>query len=335
MQHSFRYLFLTGATLLATTASAAQIQQVGFQNCTDDCVTGGCNDRSGSTCCRQGDQCNSGQCRGGRCTLQARREDFCLDWCGRCGPVGLAAHRGCPTAQRIYWCCKTKGSGDSGWAPPARLPVNRTGGWYQSYWPNKWYGNPGGGFEGGAPMVYHPTDTTQMGYSYNRVPTWRPNPGMIPRVPAPSNFHARMCPSQGGCRTGIIGTPIMRGNSCPNCNHGYASTAAQRRLPQTTQLAQPQTTPSRSTAVQKVMPAQPITAPESYTTHVIPMVQQPTAPPADNSVRPVSNTVTKKVTSAGPSRPGKRVNKVSGSTRPTKKSSGGWFGLPSLREVRF
>ncbi|MCP4787435.1 MAG: hypothetical protein GY903_19395 [Fuerstiella sp.] len=337
MQHSFRYLFLTGATLLTATASAAQIQHVGFQNCTDACVTVGGNNSCGNARCCQGDYCDSGR----RCTLKSRHEDFCLDWCGRCGPVGRAAHQGCPTAQKICWCCKTKASCDSGWAPPARLPVNRTGGWYQSYWPNKWYGNPGGGFVGGAPMVYQPTDTTQLGYSYNRVPTWRPNPGMIPRVPSPSNFHARMCPGQSGCLTGMTRTPIIHtgGSNCPTCNPGYVNTATQRRSPQATQVAQPQqpkTTPSRLTAAQEIVPAQPITVPESYTTHAIPTAEQSTASSADNSVRPVSNTTTKKAASAGPSRPGKRVNRNSGSTRrQAKKTSGGWFGLPSLREVRF
>ncbi len=344
MQYTLRYLFLTGAALLTATGSAAQIQQSGYQNGPSVCGTEGCVTVGGNGRCRQGDYCNTGQCPGDRCNLRSRHEDFCLDWCGRCGPVGLAARKGCPGAQKLCWCCNTKAYPDSGWAPPARLPVNRTGGWYQSYWPNNWYGNPGGGFEGGAPMVYQPTDTTQLGYSYNRVPTWRPNPGMIPRVPSPSSYHARMCPSQRGCQTGMIGTQIMHngGSSCPSCNTGYVNTAAQRRIPQVTQatqfahLRQPQTVPSDLAVSYGIVPAQSITVPDFFTSQDIPTAEQPATPSAGNSVRPVSNSVTKQANSAGPSRPGKRVDKVSGpARRQMKKSSDGWFGLPSLNDIRF
>lgn len=85
-----------------------------------------------------------------------------------------------------------KGWPDDGFNPPARLPVNRDGIWYQNAWPQAWYGNSGGGFIGNAPSVYQPTDTTQLGYSYARVPTWR-NVRMIPPTPHPSAYHARMC----------------------------------------------------------------------------------------------------------------------------------------------
>ena len=340
MQHAIRYLFLAGATLLTATGPAAEIQQVGRQ-CTDGrsfrCVTGSC---------QQGNYCNSGQCFGDRCNAQSRHEDFCLDWCGHCGPIGRAAGQGCPAAQKIGWCCRTKASGDSGWAPPARLPVNRTGGWYQAYWPGQWYGNPGGGFVGGAPVVYQPTDTTQMGYSYNRVPTWRPNPGMIPRVPIPSNFHTRRCPGQRGCPTcytgcnvgPVIGTPVRRhgGSNCPTCNPGYVNTAAQRTAPQLAQTQLPPAPLSDLTTAPPIMSAQPITAPKSNTGQIIPATEETAIPNARNSVRPVSSTVTKQAASGGPRRPGKRMSRTSGSAqRRTKKTSGGWFGLPSLSEIRF
>jgi hypothetical protein len=336
MQHTLRTLFLTGATLLAATGPAAEIQQVGYQ-CTD-----GCNDRCVSGSCQQGNYCNSGQCFGNRCDARSRHEDFC-HWCGRCGPISRAARMGVPGARQLCWCCKTKGSGDSGWAPPARLPVNRTGGWYQSYWPGQWYGNPGGGFVGGAPIIYQPTDTTQLGYSYNRVPTWRPNPGMIPRVPSPSNFHARMCPRQRGCLTGcnvtpMIGTPVRQSNggSCPTCNPGYVNTASTRPTPQLAQAHMPQAALISSAAAEAIVPAQSITVPESITSQIIPAAEQTATPTTGNSVRPVSNTFTKKTASAGPSRPRKRVNRTSGqSQRGTKKSVGGWFGLPSLSDIKF
>ncbi|MCP4172783.1 MAG: hypothetical protein GY758_18640 [Fuerstiella sp.] len=339
MQHKLRYLFLAGATLLSATGPAAEIQQVGGQ-CADNC-----NNRCAAEGCRQGNFCNSGQCYGDCCNQRSRHEDFCLDWCGRCGPVGRAASQGCPTAQKIVWCCKTKASGDSGWAPPARLPVNRTGGWYQAYWPGQWYGNPGGGFVGGAPVVYHPTDTTQMGYSYNRVPTWRPNPGMIPRVPRPSNFHARMCPRRGGqsCYSGcnfgpVIGTPVRKNNggNCPTCDPGYVSTTALRAAPQLANTQLPAEELSYSTVAPAIVPAQSIRVPESYTGQVIQAVEQSADPAAEKSVRRVSTVVTKQACSSGPGRPGKRVSRPSEAVqRRTKKSSGGWFGLPSLSEIRF
>ncbi len=34
-----------------------------------------------------------------------------------------------------------------------------------------------------------PTDTTQLGYYYQKVPTWVPVPGMIPPPPQPEEWH--------------------------------------------------------------------------------------------------------------------------------------------------
>jgi len=115
----------------------------------------------------------------------------------------------------------------AGWNPPARLPINRNGIWYRNYWPQAWYGNPGGGFHGSAPMVYQPTDTTQLGYSYARVPTWR-RASMIPPTPCPSAFHARVCIPHPKCSRVINGCPPANpcqydGNQgCPSCQQGYA-----------------------------------------------------------------------------------------------------------------
>src|SRR5690606_14167039 len=39
-----------------------------------------------------------------------------------------------------------------------------------------------------------PTDTTQLGYYYQRAPQWMPTPGMIPPPPWPSNYTAREAP---------------------------------------------------------------------------------------------------------------------------------------------
>lgn len=123
-------------------------------------------------------------------------------------------------------CQCTKSWPDKGWNAPARLPVNRDGIWYHNYWPQAWYGNRGGGFISDVPTVYQPTDTTQLGYSYAKVPTWSAGNHAIPPIPCPSRFHSRVCvprPCAGrrcidGCPTA---NPCQNGN-CQSCQQGYA-----------------------------------------------------------------------------------------------------------------
>lgn len=86
---------------------------------------------------------------------------------------------------------------DAGWNPPVHYPVNHDWAWYNNAWPNAFYGNPGGGFTAQYPVVAQPTDTTQLGYYYHKVPTWQPRPDMIPPVPNPSMFHSRNCTTCG------------------------------------------------------------------------------------------------------------------------------------------
>ncbi len=126
--------------------------------------------------------CQTGYNNGGR----RNRNDQCND--GRRGSrVGVAN------------CLTTKAYPDSGWAPPTHYPVNYDGAWYGAYQPQAYYGSPGGGFVANYPAVYQPNDTTQLGYSYHKVPTWQSRPGMIPPVPRPGNFHSR------GCQSGFCG----------------------------------------------------------------------------------------------------------------------------------
>lgn len=71
--------------------------------------------------------------------------------------------------------------------PVPRVPVS-----YRRYWPDRWYGMPGGGISPKAPrapVIYMPNDTTQLGYYYQRVPRWQPRPGMIPPAPSPCRLH--------------------------------------------------------------------------------------------------------------------------------------------------
>lgn len=87
-----------------------------------------------------------------------------------------------------------------GWARPVPHPVVRYPVEYRRYWPAKWYGEPGGGISPKArryPTIYMPTDTTQLGFYYQVVPRWRPNPAMIPPAPWPPHWHSRECPAGG------------------------------------------------------------------------------------------------------------------------------------------
>lgn len=113
--------------------------------------------------------------------------------------------------------CRTKAFPDKGWNPPAMLPINRDGIWYHNYWPQAWYGNRGGGFISDVPMVYQPTDTTQLGYSYAKVPTWT-SANMIPPAPCPAHYHARVCvPREPVCR---LPDPCQNG-ACRSGHYGY------------------------------------------------------------------------------------------------------------------
>ena len=141
-------------------------------------------------------------------------------------------------------CCATKAYPDAGWNPPAHLPVNYDGAWYGSYLPQHAYGSPGGGFIANYPTVYQPTDTTQLGYYYNKVPTWQSRSDMIPPVPYPGNYHARVCPQGGtGCHSFYGTTYGSASSSCQACNNGHYSVAPQSTSPnghQAVRAARPQ-----------------------------------------------------------------------------------------------
>jgi hypothetical protein len=98
-----------------------------------------------------------------------------------------------------------KNSPDYGYAPPAKVPLHRRGIQYSNYYPNQWYGLPGSGLAGGYPMVYQATDTTQLGYYYQHVPSWQPNPNMLPRRPIPAQWH--------------IGAPAVLGSDYHHLNN--------------------------------------------------------------------------------------------------------------------
>src|SRR5712691_12993331 len=82
---------------------------------------------------------------------------------------------------------------DYGWNAPTKVPVERKGVTYYRYWPETWYGTgtPNPGEYRTYPTAANPTDTAQLGYTYQQVPYWKPNPHRLPPVPVPSQWHVR------------------------------------------------------------------------------------------------------------------------------------------------
>ena len=229
-----------------------------------------------------------------KCDAKSRWHAYGLDWCDPCGPVGTAARWKVPGAKCICHCCNTKAFPDSGWAPPARVPVNYTSRGFAS-----WYGNSGP-FTHGAPMVYQPTDTAQLGFSYGHVPTWKKDPSRIPSVPRPSQFHNRSCPGRpgsGGCPTIPIYSSHVQGATCPTCVTGAVM------MPQPMLVAQPAPPKLKAATTARI-------------------IRQTSSSPA---MQPVRN--------AAATRPTHRPRQSSSQKMPSR--SGGWFGLPSLSEMTF
>ena len=79
---------------------------------------------------------------------------------------------------------------DAGWQVPVAYPVQREVYRYGSWYPHQWYGLPGSQKTRVAPHVFMPTDTTQLGYYHQQVPTWQPAPaGVFPAAPDPRVLH--------------------------------------------------------------------------------------------------------------------------------------------------
>jgi hypothetical protein len=116
-------------------------------------------------------------------------------------------------------------SPDHGWAPPGRvqLPYPRPVA-YQKWFPDQWTGQPGAYGVGGPrpPVVYMPTDTTQLGYYYQTVPRWHAYQGRIPGPPNPAQWHHNLCQLQGANGYGYC----PQGN-CPNGNYAPAAMSSE------------------------------------------------------------------------------------------------------------
>lgn len=90
---------------------------------------------------------------------------------------------------REHYCSH---SPDYGFAIPGKNPIYRRGVQYNQYFPSGWYGTANGGIAAGMtyPTIYQPTDTTQLGFYYQHVPFWQPNPNALPPRPIPAQWHS-------------------------------------------------------------------------------------------------------------------------------------------------
>jgi hypothetical protein len=124
----------------------------------------------------------------------------------------------------------------AGFRPPQTIPIDRDAVIYHQYWPAKWYGQPGWRMAPSFPMVYMPTDTTQLGVYYARVPQWLPNPRMYPRPPRPDQWNRRVVmadhPATGGVGIGLeVGQPVQPGEPVPDAVGSPAPPPAMKSQP--------------------------------------------------------------------------------------------------------
>lgn len=95
-----------------------------------------------------------------------------------------------------------------GWCPPSAQSIERIPVQYQRYYSNRYMGMPGPMGPANYQQIYMPTDTTQLGFYYQVVPTWQPRRGMIPPPPNPNMYHTRDCSA-------------CRGRGCKHCRGQY------------------------------------------------------------------------------------------------------------------
>lgn len=161
-------------------AEGQTIEQTSYRN---NCQCQKCQPRQ-SFVCRHGGYCDS------RCPT-----NYCPQ-----GTCPSCYQSQCMCLHNLMWKC-TKSPGH-GWCPPSKYPVSpRAGVAYIKYWPTYWSGQGPGEPIQYNPVVYTPTDTTQLGYYYQHVPQWYRMPGMIPPKPHPSQWHVRDCGYGANCQS--------------------------------------------------------------------------------------------------------------------------------------
>jgi len=155
------------------------------------------------------------------------------DNCPDCqnGQVNFGSCPSCQHSMRVdrhgYGQCgncnrRRRMSPGTGWCAPGKVIIQRQRVQYQKYYPNYWSGyGPGYGLPY-APMVYTPTDTSQLGYYYQHAPTWTTQPWRVPGPAHPAAWHNRFC---GQCGHGLHRNRGIHHNGyqgygesyCPSC----------------------------------------------------------------------------------------------------------------------
>jgi hypothetical protein len=114
--------------------------------------------------------------------------------CDYCADANCPGRKGFWTFPAVRWVLDPDYyavSPDYGWSPPGKVPVRRSNVTYTNYGPNNW-GDYSGASTKRAPIIATPTDTTQLGYYYQHVPTWQPK-NILPVPPDPRHWHTRPC----------------------------------------------------------------------------------------------------------------------------------------------
>ena len=181
---------------------------------------------------------------------------------------------GCPNGcfNGVFGEHYCKHSPDYGYAPPSKYPLHRRGVEYTNYYPLNWYGAGADYSQSPAPMVYQPTDTTQLGYYYQHVPFWQPMPNRLPPRPIPAQWHSRPQPvnasrfSNGG---GVVNNGLFGHGAFPY----FAPAGVNGTCPPTT-----------TTTMTPTVPTQPI-PPQPLGGSVVPAIQPlPQSGPIDPGI---------------------------------------------------
>ncbi|MBA3313542.1 MAG: hypothetical protein H0T47_09695 [Planctomycetaceae bacterium] len=146
-------------------------------------------------------------------------------------------------------------------ATPPRNTVDRIPVQYLRYYPGVWYGLPGSTLPVVAPQVHMPTDTTQLGFYYQRVPTWVPVPGMVPPSP-------------------IAGGQYGYGTAAGATTDGSSVNGTNERVISVRPISSGSRTPTHSASGSTVTPPGVIPVPPAPSGSPLPL-QPPTAPAAE------------------------------------------------------
>lgn len=151
---------------------------------------------------------------------------------------------------------------------------------YSRMFPAKWTGeNRGLDPSFRHPLIYMPTDTTQLGYYYQHVPFWRSAANMIPPVPQPAEWHT---PDTGVTFTGYedVAVPSGYGASCPQeMIVGAAGETAYPSAQPVPPVVSPTPVPSNRVPMQEANPEPPY-SPEPVTPQMVPPAQEASPLPA-------------------------------------------------------